>query len=64
MGVMIHRLPQVLVFDFVFETAKETLPQLLAAIAAEPVEFVQLLLHAGQEPPEEEGAHPGEYPHQ
>jgi hypothetical protein len=48
MGVMIHRLPQVLVFSVVFVAAEEALPQFLAAVAAEPVKFVQFLFHAGE----------------
>jgi hypothetical protein len=64
MGMVVHGLPQVLVFSLVFVAAKEALPQFLAAVAAELVEFVQFLLHAGQKPPEEEGAHPREEAHQ
>jgi len=56
--MVVYGLPQVLVFPVVFVTAKEAVPQFLAAIAAELVEFIQFLFHAGEEPPEEEGAHP------
>jgi len=64
MGVVVHGLPQVLVFAVVFVAAEEAIPQFLAAVAAELVELVQFLFHAGQEPPEEERAHPREQAHQ
>jgi hypothetical protein len=44
-GVVVHGLPQVLVFPFVLVAGEEALPQFLAAVAAEPVKFVQFLFH-------------------
>jgi hypothetical protein len=63
-GVVVHGLPQVLVFPVVFVAAEEAIPQFLAAVATKLVELVQFLFHAGEEPPEEKGAHSGEHPNQ